>query len=263
MQGKIVAISNQKGGVAKTTTTVSLASALALMKMRVLVIDLDPQCNATVSSGFSLNESMHSVGDILVGKEQVGNAVLTTRYGYDLIASNHQLTVAETQLSNIENREFRLKNCLDAIKNAYHFILIDCPPSLNILTLNALVASDGVLIPVQCEYLALEGLSKLLKTIKALSQELRLQLSIVGVLRTMYDGRNLLSRQVSSQLEKTFGDLMFDSIIPRNIRLAEAPSHGAPILAYDKKSQGAAAYLSLAFEFAKRLECLLLEEDYA
>ncbi|MEC7030382.1 MAG: ParA family protein [Pseudomonadota bacterium] len=247
-----ISISNQKGGVGKTTTAVSLSAALSLMGYSVLLIDCDPQSNATVSAGVPLNSVIGSIANVLMGSKKVRDCVLTTEHGFDVLPSTHQLTGAEVALMSEHKREWRLANALREEQSRYDYILIDCPPSLNILTLNALVASNSVLVPLQCEYLALEGVSKLLKTIGVLNQSLGVNVAICGVVRTMYDGRNLLSRQVSHQLNKNFKAKLFSSIIPRNVRLAEAPSHGVPITGYDRRSQGAASYFALAAELAQR-----------
>ena len=250
----VIAISNQKGGVGKTTTAVSLAAALACMRYRVLLVDLDPQTNATVASGLALKGAHLSGYDFLTSDQALGEeAFQSTRYGYDVLPGSHRLTAAEVQLMKEDRREFRLRHSLRRASKDYHYVLIDCPPALNILTVNALVAADQVLIPCQCEYLALEGLSKLLKTITALNHSLSCSIQICGLVRTLYDGRNLLSRQVSYQLKKSFGTILYDSIIPRNVKLAEAPSHGTPIITYDSRSQGAAAYLALASEMSEKL----------
>ena len=252
--GKIIAITNQKGGVGKTTTSINLAASFAAMKRKVMLIDLDPQGNATVGSGVQKDQATHTSKDVLCNETEIRQALIATAGGFDLLATSQELIVAEMQLLQLAQREQRLKTILDAVKNQYDYILIDCPPSLSILTVNALVAADSVLIPVQCEYFALEGLSALLKTIEQIRTTINPNLHIEGLLRTMYDGRNRLALDVSSQLMEHFPERVYSTVIPRNVRLAEAPSHGAPILHYDEKSQGALAYLALAGEILRRGE---------
>jgi chromosome partitioning protein len=251
--GKVIAITNQKGGVGKTTTCVNLAASLAATKRKLLLIDLDPQGNATVGSGVSIKDVKATVNDMLLNQISVQSITVRTDFGYDLLPSDHDLTVAEVKLLTVPSREFVLQHAIAPIRDQYDFILIDCPPSLNMLTVNALVASDSVIIPMQCEYFALEGLKALLSTIERLRLSVNPQLQIEGLLRTMYDGRNRLTTEVSQQLFEFFGDKVYHTVIPRNVRLAEAPSFGQPALWYDKLSQGAAAYLALAGEILRRM----------
>lgn len=252
--GKIIAITNQKGGVGKTTTSINLAASFAAMKRNVLLIDLDPQGNASAGSGADKMPIIHTVTPVLCQKVAIKEAIVKTNSGFDLLASNQDLIVAEMQLLQSTAREHRLKGILDEIIATYHYVLIDCPPSLSILTVNALAAADSVLIPIQCEYFALEGLSGLLKTIEEIRGSINPKLHIEGLLRTMYDGRNRLAIDVSSQLLTHFKERVYRTVIPRNVRLAEAPSHGVPVMHYDEKSQGAMAYLALAGEILRRGE---------
>lgn len=251
---KIIAVANQKGGVGKTTTTINLAASFAAMKRNVMLIDLDPQGNASVGSGVHKDQVKFASHHVLCEQASITEALIHTESGFDLLATSQDLIVAEMELLHAPNRERRLQNILKPVLPNYDYILIDCPPSLSVLTVNALTAADSVLIPIQCEYYALEGLSALLKTVEQIRTTINPKLQIEGLLRTMYDGRNRLATDVSAQLLAHFPDRVYRTVIPRNVRLAEAPSHGAPILHYDEKSQGAIAYLALAGEILRRSE---------
>ena len=248
---RIIAIANQKGGVGKTTTAVNLAAALTQSQRRVLLVDIDPQGNATMGSGVEKRGLERAITEVLLQECTAAEAIVTAAEGYDLLPGNIDLTAAEIQLMDLPQREARLKSALATVSARYDYILIDCPPSLSLLTLNALAAADGVLVPMQCEYYALEGLSSLIDTVNALKQKLNPKLEIFGVVRTMFDVRNNLANAVSGELTRHFGDIVFRSIIPRNVRLAEAPSHGQSIVGYDKGSRGGIAYLGLAGEIVR------------
>jgi chromosome partitioning protein len=251
---KIFCVANQKGGVGKTTTSVNLAAGLADRGQRVLLVDLDPQGNATMGSGVDKRTLEVSVYDVLMDQAVVG-AVVARGEGvsYDVLPTNRDLAGAEVEMVDFEGRESRLKKALDAVDSQYDFVLIDCPPSLSMLTLNGLCSAHGVIIPMQCEYYALEGLSDLVNTIKQVAANFNPKLSVIGLLRVMYDPRVTLSTQVSDQLEKHFGSKVFKTVIPRNVRLAEAPSHGLPGVLYDRSCRGSQAYLNFADEMIARV----------
>lgn len=250
---KILAITNQKGGVGKTTTCVNLAASLASLGERVLLIDLDPQGNASTGSGIDKAHLKFSIYHVLIGEKSLKDVVLRSeKGGFDIAPSNRELAGAEVELVNELARENRLKVAIAKLSEAYDVVLLDCPPALNLVTVNALTAANAVMIPMQCEYYALEGLSDLVNTIKKVRAHLNPVLEIEGLLRTLFDNRNMLAQQVSAQLISHFGDKVYKTVIPRNIRLAEAPSYGLPVLTYDKSSKGAIAYIELAQEIIDR-----------
>ena len=251
--GQIIAVTNQKGGVGKTTTSVNMAASLAGTGKRVLLIDLDAQGNATMGSGIDKHDVEKTGYDVLMHHAEIRDVTLHADIaGYDLLPGNSDLTAAEVELLNKDNGDRRLRSALTYVQNDYDLVIIDCPPSLSMLTINALAAAHSVLIPIQCEYYALEGLSALMDTVEKVRESINPELEIEGLLRTMYDARNNLANDVSAQLQQHFGDKLYRTIIPRNVRLAEAPSHGMPVLSYDKGSRGALAYLALAGEYNRR-----------
>lgn len=254
---KIFCIANQKGGVGKTTTAVNLAAGLAKLGQRVLLVDLDPQGNATMGSGINKSDLDVSVYQVLLGMGDLRSAVHNSETGhYDVLPSNRDLAGAEVEMVELDQRELRLKQALASVFDHYDFVLIDCPPALSMLTLNGLCAAHGVIIPMQCEYYALEGLSDLVNTIKIVHAKMNPDLKVIGLLRVMFDPRIMLSQQVSSQLEKHFGDKVFKTIIPRNVRLAEAPSYGIPGVIFDSSAKGAQAYTAFGKELLDRIAAL-------
>ena len=246
---RVIAVANQKGGVGKTTTAINLSASIAVQEKPILLIDADPQANTTTGIGFQKDPSRRTLYNALALGESLSKIILKTQVdGLDLIPSDKNLAGAAVELASAENREYRLKEIIEQIRSDYSFIIIDCPPTLDLITLNVLVASDSVLVPIQCEYLALEGVSELLDTLMRIRRTLNATLAVEGIVLTMYDDRTTLSRQVAADLRSFFGNQVFESVIPRNVRLAEAPSHGKPILFYDIHSKGAEAYIQLARE---------------
>jgi len=252
---KVFCITNQKGGVGKTTTAINLAAALAALKKKILLIDLDPQGNATMGSGVDKNTVQSNLYQVLIGETDIATArVRSETGGYDVLPANRELSGAEIDLIQMDEREMQLKRAIDLVLDDYDFILIDCPPTLSLLTLNGLASADGVIIPMQCEYFALEGLSDLVNTIKRVHHNINPRLRVIGLLRVMFDTRVTLQQQVSAQIQTHFGDRVFNTIVPRNVRLAEAPSHGMPGIVYDKSSRGAKAYIEFGEELIKRVK---------
>jgi len=254
MGAHVFCIANQKGGVGKTTTAINLAASLALLKKKVLLIDLDPQGNATMGSGVDKNAVENNLYEVLLGEVSISDARARSESGnYDVLPANRELSGAEIDLVQMESREARLKQAIASVRDEYDFILIDCPPTLSLLTLNGLASASGVIIPMQCEYFALEGLSDLVNTVKRVYSNINPDLQLIGLLRVMFDTRVTLQQQVSAQVEAHFGDRVFKTVVPRNVRLAEAPSHGIPGVIYDKNSRGAKAYLAFGKELVQRM----------
>ncbi len=253
---QIIAIANQKGGVGKTTTAVNLAASLSVLKKRVLLVDMDSQGNATMGSGVQKNDLLYSVTDVILGEAPIQTAITKTEVGYKVLGANRDLAGAELVIAEQNGREFILKKALQDVRDDFDYIIVDCAPSLSLITVNALVAVNAVMIPMQCEYYALEGLADLTQTIDRIKQALNPELEIIGVVRTMFDGRNALSKDVSAELSQFFGKKLYDTVIPRNVRLAEAPAHGLPIIFFEKSSKGAVAYLMLAAEMIKKTKLI-------
>ncbi len=251
--GKIISIANQKGGVGKTTTSINLAASLAALEYKTLLVDADPQANSTSGLGINVEKINKSIYDCMIDEKISNKNIIKTELDYlHLLPSDIDLVGAEIEMVELKNRDTRMKNCLDSIKNKYDFIIIDCSPSLGIVTINSLVASDSIIIPVQCEYFALEGLGKLLETIKLIQSKLNYNLSIEGILLSMYDVRLRLSNQVVEEVQMHFKSLVFNTIIPRNVRLSEAPSYGVPAISYDADCKGSLSYMNLAKELIKK-----------